>query len=271
MALTFHKYHGAGNDFIIIDNRDGFFTASGKDNPKDIAALCHRRFGIGADGLMTLGKAVGFDFRMRYYNSDGKEGSMCGNGGRCVAAFARQAGITGKNSRFVAIDGPHDTEMVKENIPDFVVKLRMNDVQWPYLEEEGYQLDTGSPHLVIFEEEISRLDVFTLGRKYRYLDKFLPRGVNVNFAELTDYEQLRMRTYERGVEEETLACGTGAVAVAVAAYVRGVKSPDSSYLLKTKGGELRVKFTPPGENGSYFTDVWLTGPARHVYSGELPW
>ena len=270
MALTFHKYHGAGNDFIIIDNRDGRFNASGMDNPKTISALCNRRLGIGADGLMTLSKAVGFDFRMRYYNSDGIEGSMCGNGGRCIAAFAEKEGIAGKKSRFLAIDGPHDTEVLEDNFPDFVVKLRMNDVLWPYHEEEGYHLDTGSPHLVIFEQNISGVNLMTQGRKLRYLDKFSPKGVNVNFAQLSDYEQISMRTYERGVEEETLACGTGAVAVAVAAYARGVKSPDNSYLLKTKGGELRVRFSPPGKNGSYFTDVWLTGPAKHVFSGELP-
>lgn len=266
--MTFHKYHGTGNDFIIIDDRAKEFDATDQAR---IAALCHRRFGIGADGLMLLRTKEGYDFEMVYFNADGAPGSMCGNGGRCLVAFARQLGIITGQARFLAVDGPHEAHVAA----DGTVRLRMVDVDAPQpagVGEEGdLYLHTGSPHHVQFlnpEEAppLAELDVFATGSEIRYDQAYDPAGTNVNFVEVpADPAHLWLvRTYERGVEAETYSCGTGVTAVALAASQRGATSP---VRLRTPGGELQVSFETQADGS--FTNVWLSGPAVRVFGGEV--
>lgn len=254
MEIPFFKYEGAGNDFIMVDNRSGLF----KENTKSIENLCDRRFGIGADGLILLENSDGHDFRMVYFNSDGRESTFCGNGGRCIVAFARQLGIVKEEVRFMAKDGFHEAVFEGE-----LVKLRMSDAALPETESalNGHRIFTGSPHFVQFVELVDSVDVFTEGRRIRKL--FGEEGINVNFVEKQN-DGLFVRTYERGVEDETLSCGTGVTAAAlIAAVEAGYKSPIQ---IRSKGGNLRVEFKvlPDG-----FTDVFLTGPARMVFSGLI--
>ena len=257
MKLSFSKYHGAGNDFIVIDNRKGVFIPE----QNLIKNLCHRQFGIGADGLMLLENEANADFRMRYFNSDGNEGTMCGNGGRCITHFANKLGVIGKQTRFVGIDGEHEAIID----PDSTVNLRMNDVQNVLVDDEYCLLDTGSPHCVCFVKNIDKVDVESEGRILRNSLQPELGGVNVNFVEFVG-DKLIIRTYERGVEAETLACGTGSVAAAIAANVRK-NSNQTSYLLEAKGGALRVKFEKIENNT--FRNIWLQGPATHVFDGEI--
>jgi diaminopimelate epimerase len=255
MALTFFKYHGAGNDFIVIDNRNQTFPA---DKISYIAWLCDRRFGIGADGLMLLQKCEGFDFEMRYFNSDGREASMCGNGGRCIAAFARKLGIVGERTSFLAVDGPH--EAVIEPTGD--VNLKMSDVF--QIEQNGkeFYLNTGSPHFVRFVDNPDSLDVYAEGQAVRYNERFKNEGANVNFVGM-EGTHLTVYTYERGVEAETLACGTGITASALcAALLNGLSI--GTYQVKAKGGNLSVSFE---KSGNSFTNIWLKGPAAFVFEG----
>ena len=259
MQLTFSKYQGTGNDFIIIDNRDRKFN---RDRNDIVAKLCDRRFGIGADGLMLLQTKEGFDFEMVYYNSDGNESSMCGNGGRCIVEFARNLGLVKNKVRFYAIDGEHDA-VVKQ---DFI-SLKMKDV----IEiEEGvdfYFLNTGSPHYVAFVNNINEYNVFTEGKNIRFNERFkLTGGTNVNFVE-KKLNELFVRTYERGVEAETYSCGTGVTAVALVASIKGIATAQNYCNIKTLGGDLTVKFSK--NSGNLFKDIWLEGSATFVFKGEI--
>ena len=257
--MEFYKYQGAGNDFVMIDDRQGIFP----QNDTALAALmCDRRYGIGADGLILLGHSDRYDFSMTYYNSDGRKGTMCGNGGRCIAAFARDLGLpSGQNTVFSAVDGIHHAFFEDSN-----VRLGMNDVE--KIERFGHDrfLDTGSPHYVSFVENVSEINVFSAGKKIRNNNYFGPRGgTNVNFASVNG-GVINLRTYERGVEDETLACGTGAVATAIAAHDKGLVTAQS-VPVEALGGSLRVDFS--FAEGRY-SKVWLTGPAEMVFKGTWP-
>lgn len=271
MKLHFYKFQGAGNDFIIVDGRNLEFQLS----EREINFLCHRRFGIGADGLMILGSDPEMDFTMRYYNSDGKEGSMCGNGGRCLVACAARLGISPRAGSFVfsAIDGIHQAEIIGDQGSEFQIRLGMNNVDTiDFYGKDGYFLNTGSPHLVLFDTDIARMDVSERGAFWRNHPDFAPQGTNVNFVEVASHGGLFVRTFERGVEDETLACGTGVTAAAIAAYVhaanRQMKPSEgsSTYAIRTPGGHLQVSFK---SLGMQFYDVQLTGPAKFVFEGEI--
>lgn len=256
MQLQFDKYQGTGNDFILIDNRD----SSIKLSVSQIAFLCDRRFGIGADGLMLLENIEGYDFRMVYYNADGNESTMCGNGGRCIVAFAKKLGVVGNNASFIAIDGAH-TATVNE---DDTISLQMQNVE-DVLYADGYtELNTGSPHYVVFVDDVNATDVFNTGRKIRNSERYQPKGINVNFVQrLAD--GIHVRTYERGVEDETYSCGTGVTAAAIAASKNAIGYICTN--IKTPGGKLQVSFNKKDEN--HITDVVLSGPATYVYSGMI--
>lgn len=256
MKIHFFKFHGAGNDFVLVDNRKLTFEA---DNFSLVARMCDRRFGIGADGLMLLQDHPTADFEMRYFNSDGREGSMCGNGGRCIVAFARHLNICGKTTRFMAVDGLHDAEVTG----DGEISLKMSDVK--EIENIGpdFYLNTGSPHYVRFMDDLSHLDVFAEGRKIRYNERFSQVGTNVNFVR-EDAGQLTVYTYERGVEDETLACGTGITASVLSeAWRKGIRK--GLIPVKAKGGELSVSFVRQADG---FSDIWLKGPAVSVFEGD---
>lgn len=257
MIVNFYKYHGAGNDFIILDNRDQQFTAG----EEIISKLCHRRFGIGADGMLLLEKSDGYDFSMRYFNSDGREGSMCGNGGRCIAAFAYRRLKLNEKITFQAVDGIHLAEILNSGNGVTQVRLKMADVSQIQHGDGYYFLDTGSPHYVAFVENADETDVVAEGKKVRYSPLF-PEGTNVDFVEIKN-EKLYVRTYERGVEDETLSCGTGVTASAIAA---SLVIPGTTFGITTRGGNLKVSFTKEKE---HFTDVWLEGPAAFVYKGDI--
>lgn len=260
MKLNFYKYQGTGNDFIIIDNRNSVLS---KNDTNLFRSLCDRRFGIGADGLIFLENSdnSGEDFKMVYFNADGNESSMCGNGGRCLVAFAQFLGVVSKNARFSAIDGFHEAVIEKEQI-----SLKMMDVEGVSEKDKAFFIDTGSPHHVIFSEEVDKLDVKMKGAAIRYSDQYKQKGgANVNFVAPLGNSNYKVRTYERGVEDETLSCGTGVTAVAIAAHYSG-KTSSTNICLETPGGELKVSFTPDGEK---YRNIWLTGPALQVYKGEI--
>ncbi len=257
MKLRFHKYQGAGNDFVIIDNRDNKIKLS----ETQINKLCNRRFGVGADGLMLLENHPDFDFKMTYFNSDGKESTMCGNGGRCLVAFAKSINLITAKTNFSATDGSH---MAVVNDDDSI-SLQMQDVNDFKIVNTNYYMNTGSPHYVTFRDDISKIDVLSRGREIRNSAEFEPDGTNVNFVEIQG-EKLFVRTYERGVEDETLACGTGVTAAALSASF--YSDPDkNSYDIITKGGKLKVSFKRQDDNT--FNDIWLTGPATFVFEGEI--
>ena len=256
MIITFNKYQGAGNDFVIIDNRNGLVNPG---NSKLINRICDRRFGIGADGLILVSGHKTGDYEMKYFNSDGKLGSMCGNGGRCSAHFAWKSGIAGTRQRFQAYDGIHEA-VVNENY----VNLQMADIKDYKIIDGNYFIDTGSPHYILFKKDIDNIDVNTEGRKIRWSEKFAPGGTNVNFVQVSS-NGIYVRTFERGVEEETLACGTGITASAVASVLRGYFDKDTVNV-KARGGTLKVGLKT-GENK--ITDVWLYGPATFVFEGII--
>lgn len=256
MKRSFYKYQGTGNDFILINNLDEGF----EKNEAFIAQLCHRRFGIGADGLICLEKDPEFDFRMVYFNSDGKESTFCGNGGRCIVSFAFHMGLIAHTTRFRAKDGVHEAEL----LPDKTIKLKMADVDHWSIKEDQFEVFTGSPHLVVPVAQLQTLDVKKLGASIRYSQPYEKEGINVNFVDLTD-EIVKVRTYERGVEDETYSCGTGATAVALWAWFQKKASPIH---IETPGGPLRVEFRKESSGG--FSNVFLIGPATFVFSGELP-
>ncbi len=254
--IPFHKYQGTGNDFIMIDNRAGLFDA---DNQALVHQMCHRRFGIGADGLILLEKAEGYDFRMVYFNADGREGSMCGNGGRCAVKFAQSLGLFQEKTRFLAVDGLHEAHLA-----DSIVHLKMGDVMAWEENADSFFLDTGSPHYVREVKDLSNFDVLKQGKAIRYNDRFAEKGTNVNFLEKTGDRQIFVRTYERGVEDETYSCGTGVTACALVANLQGMASPVQ---VKTIGGNLEVSFQKKGEQT--FTHIYLAGPAEKVYEGNF--
>lgn len=259
MAIEFQKYEGAGNDFILVDDRGRSFPS---EDTAFIRHLCDRRFGIGSDGLMLLQLQEGYDFRMVYYNADGIEGSMCGNGGRCIAAFARKLGVAAPNMKFMAVDGEHYADTGEGNM----VNLKMSDVDTIETGIDFYFLDTGSPHYVKYMTGVDGVDVFTEGRKIRYNDRFRAAGTNVNFVE-DRRDHLFVRTYERGVENETLACGTGVVASVVCRAYRDNANGSYELPVTVPGGKLRVSLV---KNGDHFTQIWLKGPANSVFSGVIP-
>ncbi|MBK7713163.1 MAG: diaminopimelate epimerase [Bacteroidales bacterium] len=256
MIIPFNKYQGAGNDFIIIDNRNGIFNPA---NTELINKLCNRRFGIGADGLMLISSDSRYNYEMKYFNSDGLEGSMCGNGGRCSADFAIRKGIAGNKLSFRAVDGIHNA-MAEDNI----IRLSMNDVNDTRLVNGSYFINTGSPHYVVFRKNIDSIDVNEEGRKLRWSPDFDPGGTNVNFVE-TYGDGIYVRTFERGVEEETLSCGTGVTASAIVSVLSG--HFDTNFVrVKTKGGDMSVSFKISGKN---ISDIWLSGPATFVFEGKI--
>jgi diaminopimelate epimerase len=256
MAVVFNKYQGAGNDFVIIDNRNNSFNP---DDSKLINRLCDRRFGIGADGLILICQSSQYDFEMKYFNSDGFIGSMCGNGGRCSADFAIRHGIAEKKLSFIAADGLH-----KAFAEEGIIRLQMNDVKDPALVNGSYFLNTGSPHYVIFRNDVKDIDVNTEGKMFRWAEEFAPGGTNVNFVEVQD-GGIYVRTFERGVEEETLSCGTGVTASAISSVLSG-HLDTKTVKVKTKGGNLSVSFNITGNT---ISDIWLSGPATFVFEGKI--
>ncbi len=260
MDVNFYKYQGSGNDFIIIDDRKKLFTGQ---QVKLFSRLCNRRFGIGADGLILIHEHPDHDFKMTYYNADGNEGSMCGNGGRCAVAFMNNLGVISERTDFIAFDGPHEAIISKDGI----INLKMSDVKDVVIREDNYFLDTGSPHYVTFVNDLRAVDVVKIGREIRYSDRFKEQGINVNFVE-ADGKNTTVRTYERGVEDETLSCGTGVVASAIATSIDKCHSGEpQKIIIETQGGNLSVAFESANDHN--FTNVWLEGPAKFVYKGQL--
>ncbi len=255
--MEFYKYHGTGNDFIIIDNRKGDITLS----QEQIAHLCTRRFNIGADGLMLLEHAEGYDFRMVYYNADGSESTMCGNGGRCMAAFAKELGIITDAAKFIAIDGEHVATLHANG----QVRLQMNNVSEVQQMDGHSILNTGSPHYVKWVENVVDIDVYGEGHKIRYSPAYELAGINVNFVQRITEGKLLVRTYERGVEDETLSCGTGVTAAAIAAT--GDATGHFTAEVETPGGLLQVTFNKVTQSSA--TNVMLTGPAVFVCRGDV--
>lgn len=258
MKIQFYKYQGTGNDFVILDNRENNYSNL---SAKQIKHICDRRFGIGADGLMLLCKKEGYDFEMLYYNADGNESSMCGNGGRCLTKFASYHGIHKNIYNFLAIDGEHIAEIETNG----KVKLKMKDVD-SVEEHISYSvLNTGSPHYVKFVNDIHNIDVRTEGREIRYDKQFATEGINVNFVQTLDEDGIYVRTYERGVEDETLSCGTGVTAAALMSAHN--QNGFNRVEVKTKGGYLSVEFKRL--LNTRFENIWLCGPAELVYKGEI--
>jgi len=257
MKVQFFKYQGTGNDFVMIDNRQKVFD---KKDTERIAFLCDRRFGIGADGLILLEPHEAVDFKMVYYNSDGKESSMCGNGGRCIAAFAKYLEIIKNEATFEAIDGLHQAVIEGDT-----VKVQMQDVEGVENHKVHVYLDTGSPHHVQLEKNLKDLDIRTEGARIRYGEPYNEPGSNVNFVNKIAEDIFAVRTYERGVEDETLSCGTGVTAVALAMHFIG-ETRKNLVTLQTEGGELKVSFEKIGDT---YKNIWLIGPAVQVYKGEV--
>lgn len=257
MRIEFSKYQGTGNDFVIIDNWEGQYNLL---TEKQIEFLCHRRWGIGADGLMMLQSKEGFDFEMKYFNADGKEGSMCGNGGRCIVQFARHLNLIHSTTRFIASDGPHEALITDTDW----IELNMIDVNNIERKAQISILNTGSPHFVQAVTQLDDLDVETIGKQIRYSEEYRDSGINVNFIEpLSD--GLHIRTYERGVEAETLSCGTGATAAALS--VADVSPFQQTVVMQTLGGKLEIKFLHTTEQ--QFREIRLCGPATFVFSGVI--
>ncbi len=256
MDIQFSKYQGTGNDFVIIDNRDGSISLSNQQ----IAFLCDRRFGVGGDGLMLLGTATGYDFSMTYFNADGTEGTMCGNGGRCLVQFAHDNGIVKDTYSFIAIDGPHEA-IIHQN---GWVHLKMIDVNEVETGNHFFVTNTGSPHYVKLVEGVENYNVVKEGKAIRYNDRFNKEGINVNFIEFQK-DHLFVRTYERGVENETFSCGTGVTAAAITTHLH--KTGEHHVAIQTLGGKLAVSFNHLG--GGHFKHIWLQGPGTFVYKGTI--
>ena len=256
MQVKFSKYHGTGNDFIMLNNFDKNYLNF--MNKSTIKKLCARHFGIGADGLIIMNRDDEYDFSMRYFNSDGKEGTMCGNGGRCIVAFARDEGIISTTTKFNAIDGVHSA-MIEG---DGIISLKMSDVNRLSKSNNHYVLNTGSPHYVEFVSNLSEINIVEKGRLIRYSDKYKPEGLNVNFVERLE-NKLLIKTYERGVENETFSCGTGSVAAAIASIFEDIDEK-YSILIQTKGGLLSVDLI---KSGNTFNNIYLRGPAECVFKG----
>jgi len=257
MKIKFQKYQGAGNDFVILDNRNNEFSSL---DTEQIKKLCDRHFGVGGDGLMMLNNKTGYDFEMLYFNADGNPGSMCGNGGRCMIRYVYNLGIHTYTYKFWATDGVHEAE-----VDNHWIRLKMNDVNEIEEHSSYVILNTGSPHFVKFANDVENIDVVETGREIRYSKKYMPDGINVNFVEGTGEDSIFVRTYERGVEDETLSCGTGVTAAALvsAHNPRGFNRVD----VRTPGGNLSVEFTKVDD--THFENIWLCGPAEFVFAGEI--
>lgn len=258
MIINFFKYQGTGNDFIMIDNRHNVFS---KNNTKHIKQLCDRRFGIGADGLILLENDKISDFKMVYYNSDGNESTMCGNGGRCIVAFAKKIHLIDEETTFTAVDGEHYAKISAEGI----VSLQMKNVDEIKMAADYVFLNTGSPHHITVVDDVKSVPVKESGSQIRYSDLYGRVGSNVNFVEVISDSLFAVRTYERGVEDETLSCGTGVTAAAIAMNAIG-KTTSNEISLLVEGGELKVTFQKEGKN---YTNVFLIGPATFVFEGQF--
>lgn len=258
MTISFVKYQGTGNDFILIDNRTRHFNSKNVDLIKQ---LCDRRFGIGADGVILLEKSDQTDFLMVYFNSDGKPSTMCGNGGRCIVAFANSLGVIENRCTFIAPDGKHQAEI----LPNSEVRLEMSKANMPKVVAPGYELNTGSPHLVVKEKNISTINVNEKGAYFRNEPAYEAEGINVNFMQQTDENELIVRTYERGVEAETYSCGTGVTACAITAAFLANRQV-AKYTIRTLGGTLQVELE---RFNTEYRNVWLQGPATRVFKGEI--
>lgn len=259
MQILFQKFQGAGNDFVMLDNRAHIFKGL---STAQIAQLCHRNTGVGADGLILVETSDIADFKMVYYNADGHQSSMCGNGGRCAVAFAKRLKIIQTKTSFEAVDGLHEAEILS----DGMVRLGMMSVSKITSHQDALVLDTGSPHFVALKDSLAKIDMQKEGAQIRYSDPFKAEGINVNFIALTPSGGLNIRTYERGVENETQACGTGAVAAAIAADYWGLPCPKNPITLHALGGTLQVDFNKAEK---HYKAVYLTGPAQFVFSGEI--
>ncbi len=255
MLIPYKKYHGTGNDFIMIDNRELGLKLS----KSQIAQLCNRRFGIGADGLILL-EIDSDTVKMVYYNSDGAPSSMCGNGGRCFVTFCQNLEVLSESSEFLAVDGMHPFKMAGDE-----VSLKMGDVDSIESIGDAVYMDTGSPHYVTMVDEVLDINIINDAHKIRYNERFSAEGTNVNFVEMMD-GITHIRTYERGVEDETLSCGTGATACAIAMHHLGHVS-ETDVPVKVLGGKVSIAFAPQPD-GSY-TNIWLTGPTTHVFDGTI--
>ena len=260
MEIKFYKYQGTGNDFVMIDNRLQTFP---KKDVTLIEKLCNRRFGIGADGLILLENDSQTDFRMVYFNSDGNESTMCGNGGRCIVAFAQKLGIVNNAATFIAVDGWHQATIDEKEI----VSLQMKDVDVIKIEKEYVFLNTGSPHHVELVDNLKSFNVFENGLRIRNSDLYGTAGSNVNFVEQIAKNHFALRIFERGVENETLSCGTGATAVAIAMNILG-KTNENKIDLDVQGGKLKVTFEKESQR---YKQVFLVGPATFVFKGEIRW
>ena len=256
--IPFFKYHGTGNDFILLDNRDNRFDGL---DATTIKHWCDRHRGIGADGLMLLNTSDAYDFLMVYYNADGNESTMCGNGGRCIVRFAEDLGIHRDKYQFTAIDGLHEAA----RLSDGTIRLKLNASDAPKLFNQDWIIHTGSPHLVCLVDDVDSIDVKKSGAAIRYSESFAQAGINVNFVQVINAHQLKVRTYERGVEDETLSCGTGVTASALC--FRAFEPGPQHIKVDTPGGSLFVDFIREADGG--FSDVWLTGPATFVFRGEM--
>ena len=286
MTIPYYKYQGTGNDFILIDQREKAYLT--KKDTTIINRLCDRRFGIGADGVMFLENKEGYDFEMVYFNADGSESSMCGNGGRCLTAFAHSLGVFKEKCRFWAIDGEHEAVVKKAPKNPHLgkslwVELKMIDVTHIEVGNDYFLMNTGSPHYVVFVEDLTDVDVYENGRAIRYSERFTKEGVNVNFVEILAPQPpkgarkgIEVATYERGVEDETFSCGTGVTAAAIAFHLKNGAS--TQVPITTKGGQLEVKFQKNiekrnpdtiGTEGGGFENVWLCGLATQVFKGSI--
>lgn len=257
--MPFFKYQGTGNDFILVDNRNQAFSAISQE---EIKRLCDRRFSVGADGLMLLNHKEGYDFEMKYFNADGNPGSMCGNGGRCIVRFAYDLGIHKSAYHFLASDGEHEAEMESGSN---IINLKMKDVSG-YEEVDGdFIVNTGSPHYIKFVSDVMDIDVVKKGTEIRYSEEFAKDGINVNFVEEKGADEIIVRTYERGVEDETFSCGTGVTACALVCHHNDAGYNDVT--VTTKGGQLVVKYDR--NNNNSYTNIWLCGPAEKAFDGKV--
>lgn len=252
--IQFQKYQGTGNDFVMIDNRDGVFD---RNDLSSVKKLCDRKFGIGADGVILIENGGDSDFEMVYFNPDGSQ-SLCGNGSRCAVMFAYSLGIIAEKTRFLAIDGVHEAEIKNDQ-----VHLLMHDVNDFQELDQDFVIDTGSPHYIRYVSDVRAIDPVEMGRDIRYSETYKAEGINVNFVEKIDDNHLAIRTYERGVEGETLSCGTGCTAAALSLGLKGGQSPVT---LEAMGGQLQVAFE---QEASTFKNIYLIGPAKMVFEGTV--
>lgn len=256
MLFSFVKYQGTGNDFVLIDNREANFPIA---NHEAIAQLCHRNFGIGADGFICIESADSADFYMRYFNADGFEGSLCGNGSRCAIHYAKTLGLTTENVVFAAADGVHHAQFINNEIA-----LELHDVSQWERRENAIFLNTGSPHHMVFVDDVDAVDVARVGQEIAHGAPYFSEGTNVNFVQQLSADKIKVRTYERGVEAETLSCGTGVTAAALAIHISEKSTLEKIYI-QTRGGKLSVSFSPTQKG---YTSIILQGPAAPVFTGN---